>query len=233
MAEGRGTIARARFREAQAGVRTALQIPNPSLGFEDLSRSVASPAAWTVSPVIDFLLETAGKRARRTQQARALTRAALEDLATASWLVRAGVRDGLLASWAAERRLALARQHLKYQADLTTLLEHRLAVGDVSALDVERERVNTSQLRLAVGAIEQQAADARTALARAIGVPVRALESVRLSFAGLEAPEAPPDEALLQRVALSGRTHPMSLGRGPPDFLRSGPPGSSRRRARG
>lgn len=204
-------IARARLHEAEAGVRTARQLPNPTLTFEDLSHSVAAPAEWTISPVVNFLVETAGRRAKRTREARALTQAALEDLTTASWQVRAGVRNGLIATWAAERRLALMRERLDYQMQLVMLLEHRLAVGEASALDVERERVSANQLRLSLLAIEQQAADARTQLAAAVGVPVHALESVRLSFDGLEAPQSPPDVAQLRRKALTGRSDIRSM----------------------
>ena len=204
------TIARARLREAQAAGRTASEIQNPTLSFEDLSHSVASPAAWTVSPVIDFLIETAGKRARRTQEARALTRAALEDLTTASWQVRAGVRNGLLACWATEQRLSLDRQRLAYQTELTKLLERRFAVGEISALEVERARVDTSQLHLAVLSVEQQLVDARTGLARAIGIPVRALDPVRLSFTALRDARPPANESQLRSEALTGRSDVQS-----------------------
>jgi outer membrane protein TolC len=200
------TIARAQFREAQASVRTARERPNPSLSFEDLSRSVAAPMTWTVSPIIDFLLETAGKRARRVQQAEALMRAARDDIATASWQLRASVRDALLNEWAAQRRMTLLRARLDLQAQLITLLEHRFAIGEASALDLQRERLSGNQLRLAINAAEQQAADARTALAEAIGIPTASLQDARLSFSGLPEPRAPPNEAELRRQALTGRS---------------------------
>src|SRR3984957_5387130 len=64
-------IARADLAEARAGVDTARQRPNPSLSFEDLSYAPSAPAAsaWTIAPIINFLIETAGKRTQRTAQA--------------------------------------------------------------------------------------------------------------------------------------------------------------------
>jgi outer membrane protein TolC len=200
------SIVRARVQVAAAGIRTARAIPNPALSFEELNHTVTAPAGWTISPVINFLIETAGKRAERTQEARAQMRSALDDLTTASWQVRAGVRDGLLAVWTIARHVTLLQQRMGLQDQLVTLLEHRLAVGAASALDVQRERINDQQLHLALLDLQQQAADSRLQLAGAIGVPVTALESVTLSFDGLQQPQAPVDEAALRRAALIGRS---------------------------
>ena len=156
-------IARAKLAEARAGVMTAGQAPNPSLSFEDLAFN-AGAGTWTVGPVINFLLETAGKREYRTKEARALVDAAHADLATASWQVRGGVRDALLALWAARRRLVLLRQRLELQNELVTLLEHRFAAGEASALELARERTSRNEISLALRNAERQGVDARTCL---------------------------------------------------------------------
>ena len=209
-------IARAKLAEARAGVITAGQVPNPSLSFEELSynASVAAPSPWTVAPVINFLIETFGKREYRTAQARALAQAARDDLATASWQVRGGVRDALLNLWAAQRRLALLRQRLDLQDQLATLLEHRFAVGEASALDVARERTNRNQISLAVRDAERRGVDARTQLAAAIGVPLEALDGINLSFDAFENPEQPGAgiaTGTLRRDALVNRSDVQGL----------------------
>ncbi len=206
-------IARAGLAEAQAGAITARQIPNPSLSFEDLSYTPgAGPSPWTVAPVINFLIETAGKRDYRTKGAQALVDAARSDLSTASWQVRGGVRNALLNLWAAQHRLALLRQRLDLQDRLATLLEHRFAVGEASALDVARERTNRNQVTLAVRDAERQGVDARTVLAVAVGVPLAALDGVELSFAAFETPAQPaPDAGALRREALVGRSDVQAL----------------------
>lgn len=209
-------IARSKLTEARAAVATAAEIPNPSLSFEELSynASIAAPSPWTVAPVIDFLIETFGKRQYRTAQARDLVAAAHDDLATASWQVRTGVRDSLIDLWAARKKLALLRQRLALQNQLVTLLERRFAVGEVSALDLARERINRDQLGLAVRNADSQRIEARTRLAAAIGIPVPALGRVRLSFAALAHPEQPkPDVATgaLRRKALVARSDVQAL----------------------
>ena len=204
-------IARAKLAEARAGVMTAGQAPNPSLSFEDLAFN-AGAGTWTVGPVINFLLETAGKREYRTKEARALVDAAHADLATASWQVRGGVRDALLALWAARRRLVLLRQRLELQNELVTLLEHRFAAGEASALDLARERTSRNEISLALRNAERQGVDARTGLAVAIGIPLQALDGVDLSFAAFEAPEQPAaDTGGLRREALIGRSDVKAL----------------------
>lgn len=184
-------IARAKLAEAQAAVVTARQIPNPSLSFEELSYnlSVPTPSPWTIAPIINFLIETAGKREYRTGQARALVDAARADLATASWQVRKGVRDALLSLWAARGRVALLRQRLDLQSQLVALLEEQFSAGQASSLDVARERISRNQITLAIGDAELQTADALTQLAAAIGVTRQAVESAALSFQAFEQPQ--------------------------------------------
>jgi outer membrane protein TolC len=207
-------LARAKLAEAQAGVTTASQIPNPSLSFEDLAYNTSggTPSPWTIAPVINFLIETFGKREHRTEAAQALAEAAHADLTTASWQVRQGVRNALLDLWAAQRRLGLLRQRLGLQDQLANLLEHRLAAGEASALDVARERTARNQLTLAERDAERQGIDARTQLAAAIGVPLAALEGIALSFDTFEKPAPlPADTGALRRAALVDRSEIQSL----------------------
>jgi outer membrane protein, heavy metal efflux system len=207
-------IARSKLAEAEAHARTASQIPNPSLSFEDLAynATVAAPSPWTIAPVVNFLIETAGKREFRTAEAQSLTEAARDDLATASWRARGQVRDALLDLWAAERKRSLLKARLALQDQLVSLLEARLAAGQASALDVERERASRNLANLAAQEIDQQEIDARARLAGAIGIAPHALDGVALSFAAFEKPEAPPaGEAALRRQALTGRSDVKAL----------------------
>jgi outer membrane protein, heavy metal efflux system len=68
-------IARSKLRQAQGAEVTGHQIPNPSLNFEDLSVGPAlSGPAYTVGPVINFIIETGGRRTYRTTEERCLWR---------------------------------------------------------------------------------------------------------------------------------------------------------------
>lgn len=209
-------IAHARLAGAEAGVITARQRPNPVLRLTNFVDRAAVPAAAvpgaapiTVGPVIDFVLETFGKREYRTAQAQHRADAARWDLATAGWQVRGRVRTALLSLWAAQRRLILSRRRLALEEALVGLLERRFAAGEASSLDVARERINRAQIALAIRDLERAAADARVELATAIGIPVQALERVEVSHDAFDRP--PPmtanlDIGELRRKALTART---------------------------
>ncbi len=202
-------IARSRLGAARAAIATARQIPNPTLNVSPLyNLDVATPTPWTVGGVVSFVIETFGKRGARTARARALAEAARWDSATAGWQVRARVRAALIALWAAERRLDIARRRLTLQSQLVALLAQRFVAGGASALDLERERVNRAQMVLAIGDLERARADLRVQLATAIGVPVRALDAIHLALAEFDtnAPPAMASAAALRERALTGRT---------------------------
>jgi outer membrane protein TolC len=209
-------IAHAKLSGAQAAVITARQRPNPVLSLTNLVDQAVVPAAAipgavpiTVGPVIDFVLESFGKREYRTAQAQHLVDAARWGLATAGWEVRGRVRTALLNLWAAQRRLTLSRRRLALQEQLVGLLEQRFAAGEASSLDVARERINRAQIALAIRDLERAAADARVELATAIGIPVTALNGVEVSLNAFDRP--PPLAANLgigelRREALTRRT---------------------------
>ena len=201
-------IARSKLAAARAAVATARQRPNPTLNFSPLyNLNVPTPTPWTVGGVVSFVVETFGKREKRTAQAEALAEAASWDLATAGWQVRGRVRGALLALWAAEHRLQFARQRARLETELVALLEQRVAAGQASALDLARERINRAQMDLAIRDLERARSETRVQLATAVGVPVRALDGVALSFAELDsAPSPPAGLAALRRRALVGRT---------------------------
>jgi len=195
-------LAQSRFQGAQAALVTARQLPNPTLALS------ASFSPSTVSPAIDFLLETFGRREYRAARAEALIDAARQDVATAIWQVRGRVRTALLALSAAERRVVLENERLTKQEQLVGLLERRLAEGVASALDVARERVSRDQVSLAVREAEAQRDTARAELASAVGVPLSALDGVTVSFGAFErGPSVPSPEtvATLSRQALLER----------------------------
>lgn len=191
---------------AQAAIRTAAQRPNPVLNLApQFNASNADPTAWTVGTAINLLLELFGKREARSDEAKALAEAARFDVDSASWQVRGRVRSAMLALWSAERRAELVSLRRDLQAELTRFLEHRLAIGEASALDVGRERASRDAAILAVSDAAREVADARVSLASAVGVPVRALDGVRLDYAAITNASAPADVPELRRAALTTR----------------------------
>lgn len=176
-------VARAKLVSARAGIVTAAQIPTPTVSASAIyNNTVTTPTPWTVGQVINFLIETMGKREYRTAQAQNLAETARDDLATASRQVRGHVRTALLNLWTAERRLVLINRRLSLQQQLVDLLQRRFSEGQASALDVTRERINLNQNTLAVRDAERLRAEARVQLATAVGVPVSGLNGVAFAF---------------------------------------------------
>lgn len=186
-------IAQARLAGAEAAIIAARERPNPVLNFTNniVEAAVAGtipPAAApiTIGPVIDLVIETGGKREARTAQAQDLAEAARWDISTAEWQVRGRVRDALLDIWAAHERATLTRQRLALQDQLVELLEHRLAEGAASALDVSRERIARGQIALALSGLDRSVAEAHAELAAAIGIPLRQLDQTKLNLGAFE-----------------------------------------------
>jgi len=208
-------IAQAKVRTAEAALITARERPNPVLNIANMLGQAAvagaipvGAAPVTIGPVIDLVLETAGKREARTAQAQHLAEAARWDLATAGWQVRGRVRNVMLDLWATRERLRLTRQRLTLQGELVQLIEHRLAAGEASAVDVARERISRAEAVHAVGELERGAAEARVRLATAVGIPVRAFDGADPELSAFDDPPAitaPIDTGAWRRKALTER----------------------------
>jgi cobalt-zinc-cadmium efflux system outer membrane protein len=180
--------ARAQLLAAQAAQITAGQRPNPSLSVTPAydSQIPGAPSPWIVPVSVDVPIETAGKRGYRLAQARHLAEAARWNLVGTVWQVRSGVRAALLNLYAARQTESLLARQAAAQSNVVRLLEGQLAAGNVSSYEVTQARIALDTARLA----EQQAAgqlrQARAQLANALGVPLRALDGVKFSFADFE-----------------------------------------------
>lgn len=208
-------VAEAKLTAAEAAEITARETPNPALNLTNIFGQAAvagaipaGAAPVTIGPVIDLILETAGKREARTARAQHFADAARWDLATAEWQVRGNVRNALLDLWAAQKRAVLTRQRLILQEELVRLLEHRLAEGAVSALDVARERIGRGQIALALSTLDREAAEARVKLATAIGIPVRRLDGVRPDLTAFDHPSA-----IVAKIRTGAWRHEALIGR--------------------
>jgi cobalt-zinc-cadmium efflux system outer membrane protein len=208
-------IARAKLASARAGVTTAAQIPNPLLNIAGIYNStVLTPSPWNVSAMVNFLIETFGKRGHRIAQAGALADAARDDLATATWQVRGAVRTALLDLWAASERVRLLKEQLHDQNQLVDVLDQRQKAGQAASAEVTLQRISRNQTALTLSTTQEQMAQAQVQLATAIGVPVAALEGVNLSFASFQEPApigSKVTNGYFRRMALTHRSDVKGL----------------------
>ena len=99
----------------------------------------------------------------------------------------------------------MLREQQNLQAQNLELLKREQEAGEISAFEVTQAGIAADGTRLALHDAEQQSADARAKLADAIGVPLRALDGVELSFEGFSQPPVETSVADTRRLALLNR----------------------------
>ena len=200
--------ARAQLAASQAARITAGQRPNPSLsvtpGFD--SGIPGNPSPWLVPVSLDWTLETAGKRGKRMAQAEHLAEAARWNLAGTVWQVRSRARAALLNLYSARQTESLLGHQLTAQSNVVHLLEGQLAAGSISSFELTQARVALDSARLAWQAAAGQYRQGLAQLATALGVPLHALEQVKLSFAELNQFPRDLTRPAVRRQALLGRS---------------------------
>ena len=197
-------VARAQLGVSQAAIQTAGQRPNPALqlplGYTANANAGVSP--YTYGLGLDIPIETAGKRGYRVTQAQQLSTAARYNIGNVAWQVRGRLRRHLLAFHAATNRAKILGQQIITQQQITAMLDKRLALGAVSALDASQAHIALAQNRVDLAKAQQQAEDERAHIASAIGLPVDALADIRINFDALERvyPDIPADDVRRQAV---------------------------------
>jgi outer membrane protein, heavy metal efflux system len=199
--------ARAQLLVAQAAQITAGERPNPSVsvtpGYD--SGIPDNPSPWLVPVSIDWPIETAGKRGKRIAQSEHLAEAARWNLVGTVWQVRSRVRTTLLNLYAARETESLLARQESAQSNVVHLLEGQLAAGSVSSYEVTQARIALDTTRMAWQQAIGQYRQARLQLAGALGVPLRALNGIRLSFSGLNEFPRELTEPEVRRQALLNR----------------------------
>jgi cobalt-zinc-cadmium efflux system outer membrane protein len=209
--------ARAESEVARAGIKTAGGRPNPTLNATPALNfsHVNAPAGlspWMPFFDIDLPIETFGKRGRRIAAARHLSEAAQLNLATTAWRARAKVRESLLDFVAAHQRAELLQKQVETQERIIALVEQQIRAGAAAEIEAIPFRLALQKNRLDTAESQRLSAEARGRLAAAIGIPVHALDGVKISF-DLDGNVTAADgltTATIRRQALLGRTDILS-----------------------
>lgn len=180
-------LARAELSAAQAGIRTAKAIPNPTFGF-GATRAEGVPQPWTLTYGLSLPVELGGKRRLRLRQAALQVQAAQLAVADTAWRLRMGVRTALVDWRQAREAAAVADRSAAIWTDLRNLQDRRFAVGEIGA--PERAAVAQEAKRAEAGRLSAQSAlrRAESTLALAAGLPPA-------TFAPRLDQEPPPDLA--------------------------------------
>ena len=200
-------VARAKWGVAEAEVVSAGGRPNPRISFmgQHHSRTAGGLSPWTSGFSFDIPVETAGKRGYRIRKAEHLSDAALLNITATAWQVRSRLRKSLQNLYSATMRERLLNDRLAIQQEITRLFEERLAAGESSQFEVTRVRLDANKTRLLRSEAERQKAEARAALAQALGLQVSAVNGVRISFKLFEKVPAAVGLQEIRRQALLSR----------------------------
>jgi cobalt-zinc-cadmium efflux system outer membrane protein len=180
--------ARAHWASVKAAEITAGERPNPTVsvtpGYDSQIPGNFSP--WLVTASLDVPIETAGKRGKRMAEAGHLTEAAYWNFVASAWQTRSQVRTALFNLHAARETASLLAHQESAQSNVVRLLQGQLAVGAVSDFEVTQARVALESTQLTREDADGQRRQARIQLANALGLPLRALNGMRFSFAGMD-----------------------------------------------
>jgi len=202
-------VARAEWAVARGGVLTAGGRTNPVLtagtGYNATTNS-DQITPWIPEAALDLPLGIAGKRGIRVKEARQLSEAARLNILTAAWQVRSQVRQAFLDLYVARQSDSLLTRQVQLQTEIVRLLETQAQVGEVSPYEVTQARVALANTRLASLDAVQRQAQARSALATAVGVPPAALDSVAWAFDRLDSIPIPEPAGDVRRRALVNRS---------------------------
>ena len=201
--------ARAQWAVASAGRITAGESPNPVLsviaGYNSTT-PVSEVSPWIPEAALEIPIETAGKRGYRIAEARHLSEAARLNIISTAWAVRSRLRRTFLELFAAQETASLLSSQRNIRTDIRRILEAQLSAGEVSAYDVTQARIALENSRLAEFAAGAQSDQARVQLAAALGLPLRALDEIAFSFAGLRLVPADIPAREIRRQALLNRS---------------------------
>lgn len=208
--------ARAAAAMAEARVRTAGQLANPTLTAfpQRVSGAAAGVSPWLAAIQVDWTIETAGKRGHRRAAAEARADAARRAIPTLAWALRQRLGEAIVRATAAASRRAVSQRAVALQGHLVELLEDRLHAGAADRSTLRPERITWIGMRADVARHERAFLEARARLAAELTLPTEALEGAEVDFALDREPLdldglVEPSEA--RRVALLGRGDLLSL----------------------
>ncbi len=205
---GEVTGARAVLDAARAGETVAAA--KPPLSFSLTSELVTSALGglnpWTIALALGRTFESHGKRQLRTEQARAETALAADDLAASLWSVRGEVRRAWLDLELARRESALAEGELALRSDFLQWLNTQLSLGAASRPDLATAAADLSQAEGQAELARLEVPAAKNRLAAALGLPPAALTDLSFAPPDLDALPEPYEgaaaDALRERAVL-------------------------------
>jgi outer membrane protein TolC len=203
-------LARAEADEVAAGIKSAQMRPNPVLSFSPQYASFrANPITpWFLGFSPSIPIETAGKRSKRTEQALAAAEAARWRASARAWAARTRVRASMLELHGARENIRLLETEQTLHDEAIKKLTAQMEAGDVSLFELTQARLMLNRTRLALQDARRIAATGEARLAAAVGLPLNAIQSVKLDFSAFH---RLPESENSRKLALTRRADLMAL----------------------
>lgn len=208
-------VARAQWKTSLGGIDNASARPNPVL--QSQPRYGINPASgltpWYLQLFSGFVIETAGKRHHRIEQAKALSEASRIRLGQVAWQVRSRLRSSLVNYLSALERLEVLKEQQNYQQDVLKGIQHRVAVGESSPLEATQTQILLEQIQLQIQEAERQRRENLALVSQAIGIPLDAMQELPLTTSWFDHRQSLSDipRMALRREALLGRADILAL----------------------
>jgi outer membrane protein, heavy metal efflux system len=206
-------IARAKWGVARGGVITAGGRANPTLSTQLAFNSTTQAeevTPWIPEGVLGLPIDLAGKRGIRLDEARQRSEAARYELLAEAWRVRSRVRTAFLGLYVAVRSDSILRAQFETREEIASILELRVAVGEVPPVRLARARAAVASSRVAALDAQQRLVRTTSSLAAALGVPSHAVVPMALSFDEIEHVQVTVPSAEVRWRALVSRSDILS-----------------------
>lgn len=199
-------VARAQAVTAQAELAVAAR--RSPLGITLVSEHhsrIEGSSPWSLGVAIELPIGTRTRREAREEKAALLADAAEIEIASAAWRVRGAVRDALIDLIGSSQRASVLRQRLSIQRQMEHLVQRRVEAGMLSSRDLGMERIAVAGIQAALALEDTRYANARGDLARALGLPLETVQSLRVADDAFTTTVGIPDAGEARYRALHNR----------------------------
>lgn len=195
-------VERARVASAEGSLQTASERPNPTLnlGPEYSTNPPPGVSPWLPSIGLDWTIETAGKRARRREQASFQIESAKLGLSNAAWNIRRDLTQALVESAAAADRDRLSARRVELLEDLVQRTNAQVVAGAAAPIEYGAIQARRTAAQLDRNMARAELVASRSRVAAILGIPVSALADVDLQA------DLPSDRAAALMTKESRRT---------------------------
>ena len=200
-------VARAQWRVAEAGLKTAGGQPNPTVtAGPGYNFTTAGATPWMPFGSLDWPIETAGKRGKRIAEAEKFSESARWSYVSTAWQIRSGVRAALLDFSAAQKRAELLQKQFATQNEISRRQVQRFEAGAIARSELVPAQMALNKTQLELSSAQSKLADARSRLAQALGLPLAALDGIQFETDFSPANLKDLNSADARRAALIGRS---------------------------